>query len=304
MFALSTVWNSSKYEDGAKIAEEILKLGFSNLELNFSLSAGMVEDIRRFAQSHGIAVTSLHNYCPTPEEFSRQDALPDCFSLSSVDEDERKKAVDYTKGTIATAKKLKSSAVVLHSGRVEIEDKTRILIDLHNKGRSQSSEYKDIFGSFVRERKLKSPGYFSQIIKSFEELSSYAQAQGIILGVENRFYYREIPSFDEFGEVFKRFKNKGLAYWHDVGHAYILEKLGFMPKNALLKNYGKYLYGIHLHNIKNLIDHQAPTEGDFDFLQLKPYIRPGMIKVLEIHGHVSPEDIKKSVIYLDGLFHD
>jgi sugar phosphate isomerase/epimerase len=304
MFALSTVWNSTKYEDGAKIAEEILKLGFSNLELNFSLSAGMVEDIGRFAQNHGMAVTSLHNYCPTPEEFSRQDALPDCFSLSSIDEDERKKAVDYTKRTIATAKKLKSRAVVLHSGRVEIEDKTRVLIDLHNKGRSQSSEYKDIFEAFVSERKLKCPGYFSQIIKSFEELSSYAQAQGIILGIENRFYYREIPSFDEFGKIFKRFKNKGLAYWHDVGHAYILEVLGFMPKNALLKNYGRYLCGIHLHNIKNLIDHQAPTEGDFDFSQLKPYIHPGMIKVLEIHGHVAPEDIKKSVIYLDGLFHD
>ena len=237
MFALSTAWNAARFEDGAKIAEEIQKLGFRNLELNFSLSAGMVKDIERYALSCGMAITSLHNYCPTPEEFSRNDAMPDCFSLSSIDDDERRKAVDYTKRTISTAKMLKSRAVVLHSGRVEIEDKTRQLIALYNKGLGKNSLYIDMLEGFMRERKLKSPAYFSQILKSFEELSSYAIEHGIILGIENRFYYREIPSFEEFGIIFERFKNKNLAYWHDVGHAFIHDVTSFIQIDSSMSDF-------------------------------------------------------------------
>jgi sugar phosphate isomerase/epimerase len=302
MFALSTAWNADRLSDGIEIAEEIHGLGIEQIELNFSLTEQMVKDIAQFSLQKNISIVSLHNYCPIPKEKKREEAMPDCYSLSSLDEDERKKAIHYTKATISTAKKLNARAVVLHSGRVEIQDKTRNLIDLARLGKKNSQEYKEIFSSFVRERKAKSEKYFVQILKSLEALSVYAQDSGILLGIENRYYYREIPSLEECGIIMEKFKGRNVCYWHDVGHAFILEQLGFMQENDWLNNYGKYIGGIHMHNVKNLIDHHAPFEGDFDFSLLEPFVNPQTIKVLEVHSQVKSEGVTRSMEFLKGCF--
>ncbi len=304
MIALSTAWNAARYEDGLPIIEEIEKLGIRSVELNFSLTAEMVEDIFRYCRQKGLKITSLHNYCPIPQGLKRSEALPDCFSLSSVNEEERKKAVEFTKITISIAKKLSAYAVVLHVGRVEIEDKTRQLIDLCNSGRKDSAEFKDILADFKQQRELNREAYFAALLKSLESLRAYAQEKDIVLGLENRFYYREIPSLEEFEIIFDTWKDKTIAYWHDVGHAYILERLGFMGEGALLKKYANRLFGTHLHNVKDLVDHQAPIEGEFDFKSLKPFVKAGVLNVIEAHENASPDSIKKSYRYLEGVFND
>ena len=302
MFALSTAWNADSAKDGRTIAEEIFRLGINKIELNFSLTEDMVRDIFRFTQKNKIEITSLHNFCPIPSGLTPEKALPDCFSLASPDEDERKNAVCYTKETIATAKKVSARAVVLHSGRVEIEDKTRSLIALYNVGQKNSPAYKEIFENFIKERGEKCPSYRGQILKSLSTLADYAQEQGIFLGIENRFYYREIPNIEEFGMIFEKLKNKPVFFWLDVGHNFIFEKLGFFKRGELLRTYGSKLAGVHLHNIKNLVDHQAPVDGEFDFKILKPYLRPETLKVLEVHGQATADQIKESLRYLSEVF--
>ena len=302
MFALSTAWNADSAKDGRTIAEQIFRLGINKIELNFSLTKNMIREIFQFAKEHKIEITSLHNFCPIPEGLTPEQALPDYFSLASPNEDERKNAVLYTKETIATAKKVSSRAVVLHSGRVDIEDKTRSLINLYNAGQKNSPAYKEMFENFLEERKKECPAYRVQILKSLSTLADYAQKQGIILGIENRFYYREIPNIEEFGMIFEKLKNKPVFFWLDVGHNFIFEKLGFFKEGELLKAYGSKLAGVHLHNIKNLVDHQAPIDGEFDFKILKPYLRPETIKVLEVHGQATADQIKESIRYLSGVF--
>jgi len=304
MFALSTSWNASKLEGGTEIAREIAQLGFKAIELNFSLTSRMVEDISLYCRKNGIDITSLHNYCPIPDNFKRHEALPDCYSLSSLNEEERKQAVFFTKRSILTAKAIGAKAVVLHSGRVEIQDHTRLLIDLHNKKETRSDKFISIFNSFVEERRVNAGAYVEQVIKSYQELLPIAEDNNIILGVENRFYYREIPAYDEFAVILEHFKSKAICYWHDVGHAFILEKLGFMPDGSLIRRYADRLGGIHLHNIKNLIDHQAPIDGDFDFNTLRPYVKSDTIKTIEMSRHVQARSIRESHTFLKELFGD
>ncbi|MFH0877501.1 MAG: TIM barrel protein [Candidatus Omnitrophota bacterium] len=305
MFALSTAWNAKRCGCGTAIVGEIAALGFENLELNFSLDADQVKDVAAAARDQHLRITSLHNFCPYPEEFSRQAALPDAFSLSSLDESERKKAVEYTKRTIATASGLNAQAVVLHCGRVEMQDQTRALIALVANGQRDTPTYKMLFEQTKEERAAKAPDFLHQIIKSLEELSSYAQDRRVLLGLENRFYHREIPSFEEFGSLFERFKNDGsIAYWHDVGHAFILETLGFMNKGALLETYSEKLCGFHLHNIKNLEDHHAPLEGDFDFTSLKAYCDRTTLNVIEAHAQAPAKSVARSLEYLKGVLGD
>jgi len=304
MFALSTAWNADRWQDGTKIAQEILELGIKHVELGFSLTKPMVDDIYRFSQQNNLTITSLHNYCPIPDGFLRTEALPDCYSLSSLDNNERKNAVEHTKNTINTAQKLRARAVVLHCGRVEMKDRTRELIQLCASGQKNSNTFKEIFHAFVQERAEKAPAYVAQICKSLEELCGYAQQHDIVLGIENRFYYREIPSFNEFEIIFNRFKNKPVVYWHDVGHGFIFEKCGFSPPGALLKKYGRNLYGTHLHNIKNFADHQSPIEGEFDFQSLKTFIGKNTLKIIEAHAPATANQIKESIHYLEGILDD
>lgn len=301
MFALSTAWNADRTADGKRIAREIYDLGIKNIELNFSLTKKMVEEIFSFCKQNNMRVTSVHNYCPIPKGLTRKNALPDCFSLASLDEQERRKAVEFTKISVDTAQQIGAKAVVLHCGRVEMKDRTLKLIDILRKEKSKTELFRETAEAFVEERKKKSPAHLEQILKSLRELCEYAQKLDCVLGLENRFYYREIPGLTEFDIIFDKLKNKNIAYWHDVGHAYICEQLGFLEKGILLKKFGRRIYGIHLHDIKNLYDHQAPLKGEFDFKTLIPYVKSETIKVIEAHSSASAQDINKSMSYLGGL---
>jgi sugar phosphate isomerase/epimerase len=300
--ALSTSWNAFRYTDGKKIVSEISALGFDQIELSFNLPSETVEDIACLVNKLEIKVISLHNFCPIPEAVKRDLALPDYYSLASSDEQERLQAVKQTKQTIQTASRLKAKAVVLHTGRVEIPDRTRDLIELFNRGLKDSPEFRDLRSDIIRERLEKSGPFFENTLKSLEELDREASARNVLLGVETRFYYREIPYLEELTKILERFKGSQIRYWHDTGHAQLMENLGFCRHQDFLDLTKGHLLGLHLHNIVGCSDHQPPTRGEIDFKKLLPYIDPTTLKVIEAHHPASSEDLKESKKMLEVVF--
>ena len=300
--ALSTSWNACKHTDSRSMLFEISQLKFSEIELSFNLTPGMIKEIPKAMFDFGFKAVSLHNYCPIPESFEREDALPDCYSISSLNQNERELAVKYTKNTIDTASRLKASFVVLHSGRVEIEDKTKKLISLYeNKGKG-SDEFNDLKKSFIQERKKAVLPFLDSAISSIDELSQYAKDRGVSLGIENRVYYREIPSFEEIGIILERFNHRNVFYWHDTGHAKIMQNLGFTENDDYLESYGNRLAGVHLHNVSGFLDHQPLQKGDLDFSAITRHLKKNTIKVIEVHQPSTSEDIIKSREFLEEIF--
>lgn len=243
--ALSTSWNAFRYENGRKLLFEIKKLGFEEAELSFNLTASIIKDIEKAVNEGLIKIVSLHNYCPIPADLDRDEALPDCYSMSSTYEEERALAVRFTKKTIDTASVLGGKAVVLHCGRVEMEDETRSLIHLRKRGPEEDNNFKALRDTVIKKRAQLSHVFLENALKSLEEINSYAQKKNILLGVENRFYYREIPSQDEMGIILNKFAGSNIFYWHDTGHAQLTENLGFCFHKDYLDRYGKSLIGIH-----------------------------------------------------------
>ncbi len=297
-FALSTSWNAFRYTNGNKLIFEIKEAGFEKVELSFNLTASMVEEIYELVRNKFITVVSLHNYCPIPNGMKREAALPDCYALSSTNEEARALAVKYTKRTIETAKKLNAQTVVLHTGRVEIPDRTRDLINLYEKALQQSKNFKDIKDDVIKKRDNSSKDFFENTLKSLEELNKFAVKTGILLGIENRFYYREIPNFEEIGKILAYFKNSNIFYWHDTGHAQVMENLGITPHKDFLNAYGDRIIGFHLHNISGCHDHKPPAKGELDFKFLKPYIKSNTIKVIEAHYPATANELQESRIFL------
>ena len=302
--ALSTSWNAYRYTEARSMLFEISKLNFRNIELSFNLTDSMVREIPKAAKELGITITSLHNYCPIPEGFSREKGLPDCYSISSLNPQEKALALRYTKKTIDTAESLGACVVVLHCGRVEIEDKTKELVFLYQSNKKEDSEFKRIKEVFLQERSNKAGPFLESAISSLKELSLYAKERGVLLGIENRVYYREIPDFDEIGIILNKLSDENVFYWHDTGHAKVMQNLGFIEGRDYLKEYSGRLIGVHLHNVIGCLDHQPLKKGDLDFSYLKPYLNKETHKVIEVHKPATARDIEESKSLLEGIFND
>ncbi len=281
---------------------EIKRLGFEAVELSFNLDSGMVEEIAGLAPEWGMKVNSLHNFCPVPEGLRRDRTMPDHYSMASLDEEERLAAVKHSKRTIETAQRLGAKAVVLHCGRVEVCDHTRRLIDIYNRGEKDSAEFRNLRSQMIEERAAAAARHVEQASKSVRELSSYAGPRGIVLGIETRFYYREIPAIDEIGTIIGAGENQRLGYWHDTGHAQLTENLGFTEHKDYLKRYGSRLIGAHLHGICGCQDHLAPVRGGVDFAMLKPYMKSDTLKVIEAHHPAEARELIESRIFIEDIY--
>ncbi len=300
--AISTSWNAHRFNDGAGLLFEINQLKFKAIELSFNLSAGMVDSIAKESRRLGINIQSLHNYCPIPDGLTPAQALPDCYSLASLDEQERSLAIKYTKSTIDTASRLGARAVVLHCGRVQIPDLTRRLINLYNQGLKDQADYIKLKDEMIRQRKSQAPAFLKQVLNSLDELNAYAKIKGVFLGVETRFYHCEIPDIFEIGVILKKFCDAQIYYWHDTGHAQLMENLGFAKHKDFLDLYGDSLIGVHLHDILGCQDHLAPLVGKFDFALLKPYLKPETLKVIEAHYPATIKELIKSRDFIAKLY--
>ncbi|MFH1062385.1 MAG: TIM barrel protein [Candidatus Omnitrophota bacterium] len=305
MISVSTAWNATINDNGNAIVAQILELGIKNIELGFSITDDMLAQIIKHKENRQIQVSSVHNFCPVLPGYKPGGFTPDFFSLSSPDDAQRDKAVMLTKRSIDTTKRVGSKNLIIHAGRVEMEQRTKELIWLYNSGKRNTEQYNELLLEIKQERDQKKQPYLEAIIKSLDTILSYAADLDINICIENRFYHREIPCFDEIDLLFKRFsKAENFYYWYDLGHAQVGENLGFPPNLNFLNAYADKMAGMHLHDVRGTHDHQVPGFGEFDFSLLKPFIKKHTIKVLEVHQPATVEQLKTGIAYLKkiGIF--
>jgi len=301
MFSISTVWNAWRHKTAQSMVEELKDLGFNRLELSFALPSKMVNEIKRMVEEGGIAVGSLHNYCPPPLLREGQKLSHSVLPLSNLDEEDRRWAVRQTMRTIETAHSLGASAVVLHMGKVRIRPISPKLMMLAENGEVQSGRSERLRSKLRAKRESKKTPFLEQAAKSLRELAPRAEEFGIKLGIENRYYPEEIPDLNEIGRLIEWSDSPAVGYWHDMGHAAVKENIGWESQREYLKRYGENLIGMHIHDVILTRDHKAPLQGELDFRRIAEYMREDVLKVMEVHPIATAEEIKEGLAFLQRI---
>ena len=290
--SLSTMWAKDRFSHMAEFTAKAKELGFTHIEANASISPRMLSELIETT----VSISSIHSPCPAVSS-SRGIPVTRLY-LSSLDESERTEAISFTKKTIDLASNVSAKAIVLHMGEVPIDLSLQDrLYTLCAKSHTQSKEYIQTKEEFVYQRISRVRPYLDAARKSLQELSEYSRQKGIMLGLETRFHFNEIPNMDEMAELLNEISESLVGYWHDVGHAEVQQQLGFSLHEEWLSQFKDRMVGIHLHDILGISDHQAPGKGDIDWEMVAKYLPPGIIKVCEI-GEWNDEEQMQGVVNL------
>ena len=125
-----------------------------------------------------------------------------------------------------------------------------------------------------------------------------AERYGILLGLENRFFYDELPTPDDFAEIFRTLEGSPIGYWHDTGHARVNECLTVLQPDSLLTHYAANLIGVHIHDAIGLEDHLAPGSGEIDFEPLKSCLKPDTLKVAELKPQIPEVEVLQGIRFI------
>jgi sugar phosphate isomerase/epimerase len=298
MLALSTSWKSSMVNDGRRLLEALEPFDVEGVELEYRITEVMYRQMQADLRQSRFRVTSIHNYFPLPADYPRSMAGGDLFLLSHPDKEERLRAVRYAGRSIEHADDLEAKVVVLHCGRVEMDPEMDRLYQYLEEDAIRSEEAQAFIQRKLSEREYKKGKHWDALLWSLDRLARVAERYGVVLGIENRANYHELPGIEEFFSLFAEFDGGPLGYWHDAGHAHTNEVLTFYSQKQLLEAYGEKLVGVHFHDALAQNDHLPPGKGELDFSMIQSYLNSETLRVLEIKAGTPDDEVALGIEFL------
>lgn len=287
------MWAQGRFKHITEFAAKVREFGFTQVEAHSSLSPEMLDELVETS----VPISSVHSPCPT--SLSSKGLPVSSLSLSSTEETERREAISSAKKTVDLASRIGARAVIIHMGEVPVNaDLEEKLHKLYQEGRTNSEPYLRVKEQLIFERSSKASYHFREARKSLDELSKYSKAQGILLGLENRVYFREIPNISEMEELLNRVGGDSVGYWHDVGHAEVQEQLGFTCHKEWLLRFSDRMIGIHLHDVIGISDHRVPGKGNVNWGMIVKYLPQGVIRTCEINQWNEDELVREAIPFL------
>jgi len=301
MLGFSTSWMSQDVKNGDELLRISQELGIKFLELDYRISERLFIDLKPKLKTRKFTIVSIHNFFPFPEEFSFLKPSGDLFLLSSLDNEEREKAIKFTFKTIRIAHDLECQAVVLHLGRIEMDSYHKQFCHYFDSKLMNSPEMDLFLSKIKKEREFKQKRFLDAVLFSLERIAREAEKRGVCLGIENRYYFHEIPNFEEIGIILQNFAGSKIYYWHDIGHGHVQEQLRIQSHQQLLEAYSPYILGSHFHDAHGYTDHEPPGKGEVNFGCFRKYLKDETVKVLEIRPQATFEEIQKGLLVLRNL---
>ena len=271
--------------------QEILDLGFENVELSHGIRISLVGGIQQMHDQGKVRISSLHNFCPLPLEV--QGSSPDCYEFTSHRPFDQRRATKLSCQTIDFAQRLGASLVVLHLGRVAMGPVTRTLARMAKEGKMLSREFVKTKIAAIQEREKRAPAYLARVKECLKPIVAHAANKNVNLGIEGRFAYEEVPSERELPALLDELNASHVGYWHDFGHIQVKANLNFLDHYEWLKSIRHRLFGCHLHDCQwPSTDHRVPFAGAIEYDRLIPLLPPNTLLTWELSPRAKAEDIQ------------
>jgi sugar phosphate isomerase/epimerase len=268
------------------------ELGFAQFELNHAINSAMLDGL-----SLNGSIASIHEPCPA--DVSMGTLKKRNWLISAPNEEDRQRGVAAVRRSIDLAYRLGVGAVIVHPGRVDIDPALEsALLDLYRAGRWSEPEYVEARQRLAAARAAQAETNMRSVRRSLLELAEDATRQGIRLGLENRYHYLEIPLPDELEDLLSLGCDSVLGYWHDVGHAQVLEELGFGTHEEWLSRFSERIVGTHLHDVRGIQDHLAAGLGTIDWGLVARYLPAGALRTFEFQPSNSPQQVEAALAWL------
>ncbi|TXT42646.1 MAG: xylose isomerase, partial [Spirochaetes bacterium] len=273
-YALSTMWTVKRFSELSPFFKGGEEAGFAAFELNHGVDSSMLKGLE------GKNIQSVHEPCPA--DISTSVLKENDWLISALDEENRRQGVLAIQRSIEFAFSLGVKRVVVHPGRVDSDyDTEGRMRELYSQGRRKEAEYEALLRLNSESRARSAEANLRQVEKSLDELGSFAAERDILLGLENRYHFHEIPSPQELGRLLERDSTGALGFWYDCGHAEVMDRLGFFAHEEWLVLNSRRIIGTHFHDLRGVEDHQAAGSGDFDWSKIAGRIPEGALRTCE-----------------------
>ena len=294
-YSLSTMWaRQERFTDIDLFVRAAEAMGYDAIEISHATPEAPFD---RLLNGSGARISSIHAPAPLARVQGRNNSS---LNLAALDEEERRLAIDYTNISIDHAAAAGARFVVVHLGGVgndmhDLEQQGRRLFD---SGSREGPALEALARQMVAWRAEHAAPYVERAHETLAELAAHARQRGVALGLENRFHHHEIPLPDEAQLLISDYPPDLVGYWHDVGHAEVQARLGYVDKLAWLDALGSRTLGTHLHDVEGIGDHRAPGNGDVDWAYIARGLPATALRVFEIDQRQPDDAVAGAIAFL------
>lgn len=277
--------------------DEILDLGFTNIELSHGMTVAKLPGIRKAFAAGKFVCSGVHNYFPSPVEVMID--APDAYEFTSHRPFDRQRAMEMTLKTLELAAEFQAGYIVLHMGSVPMNTRKwtkRLTAQVAERGRGGPEFAKEKI-AFVKKREKIAPLYYQRAVDALGQLAEKAAGYGVKLAVESRSRYEDMPTEREMIRLQEQFAdNPWVGYWHDFGHVQLKHNLGLLDHVEWLERISPHLIGGHVHDVQwPQRDHRVPFTGTLDYKELLPHFPEGCPLVWELSPTRKSGEIRDSL---------
>ncbi|MFT3990332.1 MAG: sugar phosphate isomerase/epimerase [Luteolibacter sp.] len=299
MLSFSTCWNNSRHHDGEEMIQEIVDLGFTNIELSHGMTVAKYPGIKKAYQRGLFRCSGVHNYFPSPVEVMID--APDAYEYTSHRPFDRNRAMEMTFRTLEIAAEFQAQYVVLHMGSVPMNSSkwTKKLTAEVTAGNQREPGYIKHKLAFIKKREKISPLYYHRAVEALHRISEKAAELGVKLAVESRSRYEDMPTEREMIALQEHFAaNPWVGYWHDFGHVQLKHNLGLLDHTEWLEKISPRIIGAHVHDVEwPARDHRVPFfGGTLDYQALLKFFPIGCPLVWELSPTRPAEQIRQALV--------
>ena len=294
-YSLSTMYaQAERYGDMHDFARDAQRFGFDAIEVSHSTP---VEKFERLLDGSGAKISSIHAPAPRVQVNGKPNGS---LNLAALDDAERALAIEHTKSSIDHCAAIGARYLVVHlggAGNAMLPSEQRMR-RLYDSGTRSGDEYKSLQRETVEKRAEMAPEWFERARESLAELVAHVGDRGIAIGLENRLHHHEFPLPDEALDLIRDYRPDTVGYWHDVGHAEVQARLGYVDKREWLTKLTSRTIGCHLHDVDGIGDHRAPGRGNVEWDYLAEGIPATALRVFEINQLEPEEAVAGAIDYL------